>query len=110
MLNRSQYRLLLRIAHQYRNYSFTSRCLKKKDIRFSESGAYQGVEKMKNAVDLNEPLYIPNYYDSVQFRNARLLVAVLSIFALFIYFGILRYVYSIQRSNLRYLVNVVIWT
>jgi hypothetical protein len=66
--------------------------MRPKGVRFSESGAYHGMDKVKTsrAADLNEPLYIPNKYDTPEFQLKRLIYAFLSVAALFAYIIFLR--------------------
>ncbi|KAI6191690.1 hypothetical protein M3Y97_00255100 [Aphelenchoides bicaudatus] len=90
MFARSQFRLLIKVSRECRSYGFTA--LRSKEIRFSETGAYHGADKAKvsRAADLNEPLYIPNKYDSPQFQMKRVIYAVISVAVLFSYFAIFR--------------------
>jgi hypothetical protein len=93
MLARSQFRFLVEINRQCRFCSFTA--IRLKGVRFSETGAYHGIDKPTRAVDLNEPLYIPNKYDSPQFQVKRTAYAILSLFGLLGYFAFLRLVFFI---------------
>uniref|UniRef100_A0A1I7SMA7 Uncharacterized protein n=2 Tax=Bursaphelenchus xylophilus TaxID=6326 RepID=A0A1I7SMA7_BURXY len=56
--------------------------------RFSRSSAYYGSDKLE--LKPSTPLYIPNYYDTDEFQNKRVLYAVISLGIFFAYFGYFR--------------------
>ncbi|KAI6205454.1 Ribosome assembly factor mrt4 [Aphelenchoides besseyi] len=65
-----------------------------KELSFSESGAYFGVDKKvkssKSIYDSLEPLYTPSYFDSPKFTNKRAALAIGSVVIFFVYFGLIR--------------------
>ena len=60
----------------------------RKEVRFSETGAYQGIDRRE--FNLRKSTWQPDYYSSDSYRNKRLISAILSLTAFTIYFGWLR--------------------
>ncbi|KAI6209543.1 Ribosome assembly factor mrt4 [Aphelenchoides besseyi] len=74
--------------------TFATKKAPKKELSFSQSGAYFGAERKSNAsksiYDSIEPLYIPSYFDSSKFTNKRAALAIGSVIIFFVYFGLIR--------------------
>uniref|UniRef100_A0A914YI93 Ribosome assembly factor mrt4 n=1 Tax=Panagrolaimus superbus TaxID=310955 RepID=A0A914YI93_9BILA len=71
-------------------FSTTTKCLKevgKREIRFSETAAYQGVDR--RSFDLKSE-WKPDYYQTHSYRTKKLLSALLSLTAVIIWIGCIR--------------------
>lgn len=66
---------------------------KKPEFRFSESSAYQGIDKIRpDPLNLDKmKKVVANIEDSVEYRRKKLFVNMLSIAILVIYFSFIRY-------------------
>ena len=60
----------------------------RREVRFSETGAYQGIDRRE--FNLKKSTWQPDYYSSDSYRNKKLLSALLSLTVFLIYFGWLR--------------------
>uniref|UniRef100_A0AC34QLU7 Uncharacterized protein n=1 Tax=Panagrolaimus sp. JU765 TaxID=591449 RepID=A0AC34QLU7_9BILA len=83
----------LRRSLQLRCLSFSCRIQARRaepirDIKFSETSAYAGIDRKQ--FDLNKTAWVPDYYSSDSYKNKRLLSAILSVAAVFVWFGLLR--------------------
>uniref|UniRef100_A0AC34F5T0 Uncharacterized protein n=1 Tax=Panagrolaimus sp. ES5 TaxID=591445 RepID=A0AC34F5T0_9BILA len=82
-------------------FSTTSRCLKeagKREIRFSETAAYEGIDRRK--FDLKKSTWQPDYYQTHEYRNKKLLSALLSLTAVIVWIGCFR-----EESDLDLIIN-----
>lgn len=70
----------------------------KREIKFSESAAYQGLDRRQ--FNLNKSTWQPDYYSTDSYRNKKLLSALLSLVGFLIYFGCIRFATSFWYGSL----------
>uniref|UniRef100_A0AC35FNF1 Uncharacterized protein n=1 Tax=Panagrolaimus sp. PS1159 TaxID=55785 RepID=A0AC35FNF1_9BILA len=82
-------------------FSTTTKCLKeaaKREIRFSETAAYQGIDRRQ--FDLKKSTWQPDYYSTNSYRNKKLASALLSLLAVIVWIGLIR-----EESDLDIIIN-----
>lgn len=63
-----------------------------KELKFSETAAYEGYDRQlrRGEMTIEAQPWKPTYYDTRRYQNSKLLSAIFSVIAVFVYFGLIR--------------------